>query len=191
MAHINDLIQAARIGCWEALCSFVPELKSLEGQQQHLKAGVDVAEHTRLMLSQCPPEDDILRLACLLHDVGKPQTAEPNVEKGGWQFPDHGAVGAEMVYPILKRFDGFTPEMVIRIHNLVFCHMAPHNGAVFDLGQDTERLVDLAELDSASFAGRTLTKVRERFNVLRGKNNLPMRPMPKVEVRDGPPPQAA
>jgi len=180
MAHIADLIQACRVCCWPALVTLVPELKTLEGQSQHRGAGVDVAEHTRLMLVQCPKEDDVLLLACLLHDLGKPQTAEPN-RKGGWQFPDHAAVGAAMVQPILERFDGVDTDLSIRLHGLVFAHMMPHGGEILDMGPDTERLIDLAELDSGSFLNRSVGKVRERFNALRVKHHLPERPFPPPE----------
>lgn len=193
MAHIADLIQACRVCCWEALVMLVPELKNLEGQSQHYGAGVDVAEHTRLMLVQCPKDDDVLLLACLLHDIAKPVCAEPKPGgKPGYQFPNHGPEGASMTFTILQRFEGYLEvppnpptgmgdeNWMDRVAALVCDHMQPHDGHVPNTF-DRERLVDLAELDSASFLNRSIGKVRERFNALRVKHNLPERPFPPPE----------
>lgn len=181
MAHIADLIQACRVCCWQALCLLVPELKDLEGQLQHRSAGVDVAEHTRRMLVQCPKGDaDVLLIACLLHDIGKPRTAAPNVEKGGWKFDGHGEEGAKMAGEILKRFDGHE-KLRGQVCDLVRFHMEPHDGKVPVGFPWPAELIDLAELDSASFANRWVGKVRERFNKVRVKFNLPERPNPQPE----------
>lgn len=190
MPHIKDLTQAAKVCCWEALCMLVPELKNLEGQSQHANAGVDVAEHTRRLLVQCPKDDDVLLLACLLHDIAKPACAEPKPDgKPGYQFPNHGPEGASMTFTVLRRFDGHLevppnppPGMeaenwLDRVAALVCDHMRPHEGDVPNIA-DRERLVDLAELDSASFGGRSVGKVRERFNKIRVKSGLPERPLP-------------
>jgi hypothetical protein len=178
--HIQALILAARLGCWEALITLVPELKSLLGQSQHFKAGVDVAEHTLLMLSQCPPDDELLLLAAVFHDIGKPVVAQPAPNNlPGYEFPRHALESSVMTTDILSRFEGANNYINPLIY-LVVNHMKPHGEdgqppMVPDYG-DREKLVDLAELDSASFAGRSLGKVRERFNKLRVKFNLPERP---------------
>lgn len=175
--HIFDLIQAARVCCWDALCMLVPELKSLEGQSQHASAGVDVAEHTRRLLVQCPVGDQLL-LACLLHDIAKPRTAEPKPNgQPGFQFPGHGEEGAKMAKEILQRFEGHE-YLLGQVCDLVRYHMEPHEGKIPTGFAWPEDLVDLAELDSASFGGRSIGKVRERFNKTRVKFGLPERPIP-------------
>ena len=67
-------------------------------------------------LDATPPGDALLRLAALLHDVGKPRT------KDGPHFYRHEIVGAEMARAMLERFR-FSNEVVDASKRLVRQHM--------------------------------------------------------------------
>ena len=85
-----------------------PLLTALAGCPQHhaWHAEGDVAVHTRMVreaLESIPAfvalpesEQNILRLAAALHDVGKPDTTR--MEDGIWRSPGHGRRGAELVW---------------------------------------------------------------------------------------------
>ncbi len=78
-----------------------------------------VGEHTLHALSRVEP-DKILRLAVLLHDIGKPCTRTTD-EKGVDHFYGHGAAGEEMAGRILRRLK-FDNDTVRRVRRLVRVH---------------------------------------------------------------------
>lgn len=62
----------------------------------------DVFNHSLLSLKFVPSKDPIVRLATLIHDVGKPPTAKPD-EKGLITFYNHEVVGAKIAQEIAER----------------------------------------------------------------------------------------
>lgn len=76
----------------------------------------DVYHHTLHTLDAAPASDPIVRLAALLHDVGKPRT------KDGPHFYRHEIVGEELARSILERFR-FSNEEVDEVARLVRHHM--------------------------------------------------------------------
>lgn len=63
-----------------------------------------VFEHIRLMLGKMPPgANELLPWAALLHDVGKPVTAERDAATGKIHFYEHEKIGAGMTRVILER----------------------------------------------------------------------------------------
>lgn len=62
----------------------------------------DVYEHSLLSLEYTPSTDPIVRLASLIHDIGKPQTASLDQE-GLVVFYNHEVVGAHMAKAIADR----------------------------------------------------------------------------------------
>jgi len=103
------------------LARVAPEL--LEGVrfQQNAYHAWDVFRHTSLTVDFAPPEP-IVRLAALLHDVGKPRSAEPPGPKGDHTFYRHEFIGEEMAREILLRWklphrDVERIALLVREHN--------------------------------------------------------------------------
>jgi tRNA nucleotidyltransferase (CCA-adding enzyme) len=76
----------------------------------------DVYRHSLATLDAAPPGDLSLRLAALLHDVGKPRT------KDGPHFYRHEHVGADMSVAMLERLR-FSRDTVTTVEHLVRQHM--------------------------------------------------------------------
>jgi tRNA nucleotidyltransferase (CCA-adding enzyme) len=100
---------------------FLPEL--LEGEnveQPKHHQGVPVLEHSLLSLKHTPSQDPLVRLAALLHDVGKPQSARGKGENR--TFHGHEVIGARMTKQIMRRLK-FPNADIQRVVNLVRHHM--------------------------------------------------------------------
>lgn len=93
-----------------------PELLEGVGVEQNEWHAYDVWRHSMTTLDATPPGDLILRLAALLHDVGKPRT------KDGPHFYRHEIVGAEMTEAMLAGFR-FSNEVIQTTGHLVRQHM--------------------------------------------------------------------
>jgi tRNA nucleotidyltransferase (CCA-adding enzyme) len=87
------------------LSLILPELDACFGVQQkspkrhHI---YDVGTHSVLALSHCPSPDPIVRLATLLHDIGKPPTFARD-EQGVITFYNHELVGAKLARGVAYR----------------------------------------------------------------------------------------
>lgn len=76
----------------------------------------DVGTHSIMSLKFCPSKDPIVRLATLLHDVGKTKTARK--EKGGViTFYNHEVIGASIAKQIARRlrFSKKDQERLVRL----------------------------------------------------------------------------
>src|SRR5690606_38220517 len=62
----------------------------------------DVWRHSIESLRECPSRDPLVRLATLLHDVGKPRTYREQGPRG-MTFYSHEVVGAHMTKEIADR----------------------------------------------------------------------------------------
>ena len=93
-----------------------PELLEGEGVEQNVWHAYDVYRHTMATVDATPPDDLVLRLAALFHDVGKPRT------KTGPHFYRHELVGAELVRAMLMRYR-FPSAVVDAVEHLVAQHM--------------------------------------------------------------------
>ncbi len=78
---------------------FLPELSALKLEQDPVHKHKDVFLHTLAVLEQAPPQEEV-RLAALLHDIGKPRTRR--IEPAGVSFHHHEVVGARMAAARLK-----------------------------------------------------------------------------------------
>jgi poly(A) polymerase len=81
----------------------LPEVAAMQGVEQppEYHPEGDVFQHTMIMLNQMRTDDYRLAWAVLLHDVGKPPTAE--FKEGRWRFECHAKVGADVAQGILQR----------------------------------------------------------------------------------------
>jgi poly(A) polymerase/tRNA nucleotidyltransferase (CCA-adding enzyme) len=98
------------------LAVIVPELDSQRGVPQNKIPGEDLFDHTLRTLDSAPAGRPVVRLAALLHDLGKPATIDDGPFRG------HEIVGAEMAERLLDRLH-LPRAAVSRIVHLVRNHM--------------------------------------------------------------------
>ena len=109
------------------LAHLLPELEAERGIPQDKVAGDDLWQHTLRSVDAAPTDRPIVRLAALLHDVGKPATMADG------HFHGHDALGSQMAAAILNRLR--TPKAVSgRVVLLVAQHMFTYDGAWSDAG---------------------------------------------------------
>ncbi|NDC48375.1 MAG: CCA tRNA nucleotidyltransferase [Micrococcales bacterium] len=111
-------------GIAEIVFPEIPALKLEVDEHHHHK---DVYEHTLTVLEQAIDyekkysleQDIVLRLAALMHDIGKPQTRKLE-SGGGVTFYHHDVVGAKLATKRLRelRFDNDTIKSVARLIEL-------------------------------------------------------------------------
>ncbi len=122
----------------------IPELEEGIGMEQNEHHIYTVFEHNLRSL-QYAAENNFpldLRLASLLHDVGKPKTrawkSKPTGKKmragkkGDWTFYGHQVVGAKMAMEILERLR-FGKELIEKAGLLVYEHMFVYDPEVVTL----------------------------------------------------------
>jgi poly(A) polymerase len=101
---------------------FLPELPALRLEQDPVHKHKDVFQHTLAVVERCDP-DLVLRLAALLHDIGKPATRE--VTQEGVQFHHHEMVGARMAEERLRSLR-FPAGVVADVRRLIELHLRFH-----------------------------------------------------------------
>ena len=114
------------------LCEkFLPEIPKLRLEIDEHHHHKDVYEHTLTVVEQSIALEErlngpnlIIRLAALLHDIGKPKT-RALIPGGGVSFHHHEVVGARMTKERLKKLR-FEHEVVEDVAQLVFLHLRFH-----------------------------------------------------------------
>ncbi|HXF58021.1 MAG TPA: CCA tRNA nucleotidyltransferase [Actinomycetota bacterium] len=101
---------------------FLPELPALRLEQDPAHRHKDILRHTLIVVERCEP-DLVLRLAALLHDIGKPATKEVTPE--GVRFHHHEVVGARMAERRLRALR-YPNEVVAQVAKLVEMHLRFH-----------------------------------------------------------------
>ena len=106
----------------------LPKLKLEIDEHHHHK---DVYEHTLKVLEQAISLEDrlggpnlVIRLAALLHDIGKPKTREL-IPGGGVSFHHHEVVGSRMAKERLRALR-FSNDEISDVSQLVFLHLRFH-----------------------------------------------------------------
>jgi len=98
-----------------------PELLESVGCTQNRHHAYDVWGHAMACLDAAP-RDAMLRVAALLHDVGKPRSKAFSEKTNDFTFYDHERIGAEVADPILKRLR-FSNDDRARVVSLVRHHL--------------------------------------------------------------------
>ena len=106
----------------------LPKLKLEIDEHHHHK---DVYEHTLKVLEQAIALEDrlggpnlVIRLAALMHDIGKPKTREL-IPGGGVSFHHHEVVGSRLTKERLKALR-FSNDEIDDVSKLVFLHLRFH-----------------------------------------------------------------
>ncbi|MGY5036174.1 CCA tRNA nucleotidyltransferase [Streptomyces sp. 900116325] len=172
----------------------LPELPALRLESDEHHRHKDVYEHSLTVLEQAIDlEEDgpdlTLRLAALLHDIGKPRTRR--FEKDGRvSFHHHEVVGAKMVKKRMAELK-YSNEMIKDVAKLVELHLRFHGYGdgewtdsavrryVRDAGPLLERLHKLTRSDcttrnkrKASALSRTYDALEERIAQLKNQEEL-------------------
>jgi len=111
------------------LAHILPELIKTKGIEQAGHHTKDVWNHSLDSLAECPSPDPIIRLATLLHDLGKP-AAFKNI-KGKITFYNHEVIGARMVKNISQRLR-FSKQDQDKLWLLVRYHMFAYDPKMTD-----------------------------------------------------------
>ncbi|MFP5343743.1 MAG: CCA tRNA nucleotidyltransferase [Candidatus Limnocylindria bacterium] len=98
------------------LVGISPELAAQRGVPQNKLPGEDLWDHTMRAVDNAAPEPSYLRMAALLHDIGKPDTMADG------RFLGHDSLGAELAGALLDRLRWRRDERE-RIVHLVRHHM--------------------------------------------------------------------
>ncbi len=152
------------------LAAISPELAAQRGVPQNKIPGEDLWAHTVRAVDAAAAEHPVVRLAALLHDVGKPATAADG------HFHDHEVIGAQIATDVLARWR--MPRSVQeRIAGLVRQHMFSYEptwsdaairrfiGRIQKLGPMA--LEELFELREADNVGSGLPRNAGRLDELR------------------------
>ncbi|TMM17224.1 MAG: CCA tRNA nucleotidyltransferase [Actinobacteria bacterium] len=151
--------------CETGLASeFLPELPALALEQDPVHRHKDVLAHTIAVVDRARP-DRLLRLAALLHDIGKPATRR--IGPGGVSFHHHEVVGARMARERLRALR-YSNDDVDVVSRLVDLHLRFHtyrmgwtDRAVRRYVRDAGPLLDrLNELTRADCTTRSVAKAR-------------------------------
>ena len=107
------------------ILSFVaPELLLGVGVEQNQAHSYDVFEHSLRALQHAADKGWSLdiRLAALLHDIGKPKSRRWSDEKKDWTFHGHEVIGAKIARKTLENLR-FSRETIEKVVGLVRWHM--------------------------------------------------------------------
>ena len=116
-----------------------PELAAQRGVPQNKIEGEDLLDHTLGSVDAAPPDRPIVRLAALLHDLGKPSTIDDGPFRG------HEVVGARLAEELLDRLH--TPKAAtVRVVGLVRQHMFAYEASWGDAG--VRRFIQRVGVDS-------------------------------------------
>ena len=105
---------------WDVLSVFIPEIKSAIGFKQYgKKHAYDVWEHICHTVDTIP-QDKVLRLTMLLHDLGKIPTHKLD-KNGNSTFKSHATIGGDIAREILTRLK-LDKKTINRVSFLVANH---------------------------------------------------------------------
>lgn len=187
MGFLPHATAALLCGYAPVICAVIPELRASLGFQQHNPHhSLDVYGHIARVVEAAPPTEE-LRLAALLHDVGKPRCFTRD-ENGVGHFHGHARVGAEMAGEILDRLRCPTKRKE-RVVTLIAYHGSCRNTSektvrrlLRKLGEDMTR--QLLELDRADCHGKPTDDHQEVFDQFEEVLNRVLAEKPCFSLKD-------
>ena len=152
---------------------FLPELPAMRLEQDPIHHHKDVLAHTFAVVAKTRPER-IVRLAALLHDVGKPRTR--SFGDGGVTFHHHEVVGARMARDRMQALR-YSNEDVDAVRQLVYLHLRFHTYKmgwtdaavrrfVRDAGDLLPELIELTRCDCTTRNQRKAATLSKRMDEL-------------------------
>ena len=152
---------------------FLPEISALKLEQDPVHRHKDVFSHTLAVLERTEPVLE-LRLAALLHDIGKPKTRK--IGSDGVSFHHHEVVGAEMAKARLRelRYPNeivHTVSEIIRLHHRFHTYRLGWSDSairryVRDAGPLLGRLNELVRADCTTRNTAKARRLAERMDEL-------------------------
>ena len=158
-----------------------PTLYALQGEETKEGRGhKDNFYHTLQVVDNVAAKSDNewLRWAALLHDIGKPVTKKYDA-RIGWTFHNHNFIGEKMIPRVFKQMKLPLNEKMKYVAKLVGLHMRPQSVGeegvsdsgvrrlITDAGPDLEDLMTLAEADITSKNPAKVRRQLEGFAALR------------------------
>ncbi len=152
---------------------FLPELTAMRLEQDPVHRHKDVLAHTIAVVANTRPER-IVRLAALLHDVGKPKTRA--IGPDGVSFHHHEVVGARMARDRMRALH-YGNEDVGAVTELVRLHLRFHTYQmgwtdsavrrfVRDAGDLLPQLIELTRCDCTTRNERKARQLKARMDEL-------------------------
>jgi putative nucleotidyltransferase with HDIG domain len=151
------------------LAVVLPELEAQRGIAQNKTEGEDLFDHTLRTVDAAPADRPVVRLAALLHDIGKPSTVDDGPFRG------HEVVGADLATGLLDRLH-LPKAATQRVVHLVRNHMFTYEPGWGDAGVrrfiqrvGPDSIEDLLALREADNIGSGVAADANGLTELRGR----------------------
>ena len=155
---------------------FLPELAQMRLEQDPIHHHKDVLAHTIAVVGNTSPRR-LLRLAALLHDVGKPKTR--SFTPDGVTFHHHEVVGARMARDRMQALK-YANDDVETVRRLVYLHLRFHTYGmgwtdsavrrfVRDAGDELTDLIELTRCDCTTRNRRKAAMLARRMDDLEAR----------------------
>lgn len=161
--EIREILYSNSVAKNQAIMfKYIPELKSMVGfEHRHPHHHLDVWNHTLLVLENLNDETDVeLKMAGLLHDIGKPFSYQDDEVR---HFHGHPKVSKDMSIEILNRL-GYDENFINNVCYLVLKHDTPIE--LENLDNSYEMIKKLLILQYADAKAHHPDKVKKRIDYL-------------------------